>query len=77
MTTPNTGTEWENADYVWFNDTVSSQPVDLYGYDYSLVLEFGETSTYGFSSIDQFHVQETNRASANIYATLVSIGSWW
>lgn len=77
LTTPNTGTEWENADYVWFNDTQSSQSVNLYGIEYSLNLEFGETSTYGFSSIDQFHVQEAREGSADVYATLVSLDSWW
>ncbi|MCP3975779.1 MAG: hypothetical protein GY720_14940, partial [bacterium] len=77
LTTPNNGTAWQNADYVWFNDTVSAQNVSLYGIDYSLNVEFGETSQYGFSSIDQFHVQEAQSASANLYATLVEVGSWW
>ena len=77
LTTPNDGTAWENADYVWFNDTVSSQAVNLFGYDYSLNLEFGETSEFGFSSVDQFHVQEAQSASVNVYATLVSLDSWW
>ena len=77
LTTPNNGTAWENADYVWFNDTVSSQSVNLYGVDYTLNLEFGETTSYGFSSIDQFHVQEAQAASVNLYATLVSLDAWW
>ncbi|MGI9243369.1 MAG: choice-of-anchor K domain-containing protein, partial [Verrucomicrobiales bacterium] len=86
LTTPNNGTEWENADYVWFNDpnidrlslgTQSEQIVSLYGSDYTLNLEFGETSSDGFASIDQFHVKEARAASAKLYATLVSVGSWW
>ena len=77
LTTANTGNAWQNADYVWFNDTESAQTISLYGVDYSLNLEFGETSSFGFSSIDQFHVQESQSASANLYARLVSIGSWW
>ncbi len=86
LTTPNTGTAWENADYVWFNDadidslsvgTQSAQTVNLFGSDYRLNLEFGETSADGFSSVDQFHVKEARAASAKLYATLVSVGSWW
>ena len=77
LSTPNTGDAWENADFVWFNDTQSSQTLNLYGVDYSLNLEFGQTTQYGYSNIDQFHVQEDRSASASIYATLVELGSWW
>ena len=77
LTTQNTSDVWESADYVWFNDTASTETVNLYGHDFSLVLEFGETTASGFSEIDQFHVLENETASANLYATLVSIGSWW
>ena len=34
----------------------------------------GATTNYGFSSIDQFHVQESQSAAANLYATPVSVG---
>ncbi len=86
LTTANTNNAIESADYVWFNDpdidslsvgTKSAQTINLYGIDYSLNLEFGETSDFGFSSIDQFHVMEARSASASLYATLISVGSWW
>ncbi len=86
LSTPNTGNSWQNADYVWFNDpnidslsfgTQSEQRVNLYGVDYTLNLEFGETSSNGFASVDQFHVKEGRSASANLYAKLISVGSWW
>ena len=77
LTTPNTGTAWENADYAWFNDTASAQNISLYGIDYSLNLDFGQTTQFGFTSVDQFHVQESQSASADIFARLVEVAAWW
>ena len=77
LSTPNTGNNLENADYVWFNNTQSDQTISLYGTEYTLNLEFGETTSHGFSSLDQFHVEENRFSTANLYATLVEVGSWW
>ena len=77
LTTENNGDAWQNADYVWFNDTQSAQNVSLYGVDYTLNLDFGQSTQHGFSTVDQFHVQESQSASADIFATLVEVGSWW
>jgi type II secretory pathway pseudopilin PulG len=76
LTTPNSGNAWQNADYVSFNNgSVSAQTIELAGSLYTLNLEFGETSQYGSSSnnISQFHVQEAQSATANVYATLQAI----
>ena len=77
FTTLNDGNEWENADFIWFNDTESSQKVSLYGVDYSLNLEFGESTTNGNTTAAQFQVQEGETAIANLYGTLISVASWW
>ena len=66
LTPPNHGTAWENADYAWFNDTVSSRAPPPYGADYKLNLEFGETTGDEFSWIDQFHFQEAQAAAAKL-----------
>ena len=63
----------ENADIVRIGDLYAGVPVDLGGVSYSLVLEFGETTAGGFSTIDQFHVLEGESASGNLYGRLVEV----
>ena len=76
-TTQNNGTVWENADFISFLDTQSEQTIDLFGTEYSLNVEFGESTTAGNTWQEQFQVQEGEMAIANIYGTLMSVGSWW
>jgi hypothetical protein len=63
----------ENADFVRVGDLYAAAPVDLGGVSYNLILEFGETTEGGFSSIDQFHVLEGESASGNLYGRLVEV----
>ena len=63
----------QNADYVKLGNLYSDVPVDLGGVSYNLILEFGETTTGGFSFIDEFHVLEGEAASGNLYGRLVEV----
>lgn len=75
ISTPNLegNTAEESADYVKLGDLYSDVPVELGGISYQMILEFGETTEGGFSSIDQFHVIEGQSASGNLYGRLVEV----
>ena len=75
ISTPNLdgNTPEESADFVKLDDLYSGVPVDLGGASYSLILEFGETTDGGFSSIDEFHVLEGAAATGNLYGRLVEV----
>ena len=75
--TYNTGTAWENADTIQIDSTLSTETINLFGANYALNLEFGESSAGGSSSLDQFTVLEGETATAALYGTLVSLDSWW
>lgn len=64
-------TDEQSADYVKLGNLYSDVPVELGGVSYNLILEFGETTTGGFSSIDEFHVVEGKAASGDLYGRLV------
>ena len=61
----------ESADYVQFGEVGAKIPAVLGGVEYTLVLEFGETTENGFSTIDEFFVHEGESASGKLYGTLV------
>ena len=61
----------ESADYVQFGDIGAEIPATLGGIEYTLVLEFGETSENGFSTLDEFFVYEGESAIGELYGTLV------
>ena len=75
ISTPNldSNTAMESADFVRLGDIYSETSVQLGGSSYDLILEFGETSAGGFSSIDQFHVIEGQAASGNLYGRLIEV----
>ena len=64
---------WASADYVYLNDLASSVTQTLGGVEYELILEFGETSSEGFSTIDSFYVLEEGLATGTLYGTLVQV----
>ncbi len=47
------------------------------GADYYLNLEFGESTSNGQTTLDEFQVQEGQLATAKLYGSLISLGSWW
>ncbi len=69
------GTPEGDADFVRLQSLSSSAAATIEGSDYILVLEFGETTDSGFSTIDQFNVFESASASGNLYGTLMLAGS--
>ena len=73
INTPNLegNTPEESADYVQLQDIYSDVSVEIAGNSYQLILEFGETTEGGFSSVDQFHVIEGATASGSLYGRLV------
>ncbi len=75
INTPNHShnTPEESADYVKFGDTYAEFNATLGGIDYTLSVEFGETTESGFSSIDEFFVFEGEIASGTLYGTLLEI----
>jgi len=75
--TQNSGTVWENADMISFASNDSAQAINLYGADYYLNLEFGDSTSNGQTTLDEFQVQEGQLATAKLYGTLIQLGSWW
>jgi hypothetical protein len=69
LSTPNTGTELENADYVYFPDSISSQEFTIDNDDYVLEL-VGFSEDGGASITEEFHVLEDHTASAELYGVL-------
>ncbi|MEM8954802.1 MAG: choice-of-anchor K domain-containing protein [Verrucomicrobiota bacterium] len=68
----NTSDAWESADTIQLQNLFSSSTTDIEGRTYSLRLDFGDEGVdgFGWSEIDQFHVQEGQTASGNLYGTL-------
>ncbi|MEM9480887.1 MAG: choice-of-anchor K domain-containing protein [Verrucomicrobiota bacterium] len=73
VNTENNDDPWASADYVHLDNVHSAVSQSLGGTDYQLVLEFGETTEQGFSTIDNFHVFEGGTATGTLYGTLVPI----
>ena len=59
------------AAYVQLQNVTAETPVSLGGVDFDLRLEFGETTEFGFSTIDEFFVFEDSVASGTLYGTLI------
>ncbi|MEM7147915.1 MAG: choice-of-anchor K domain-containing protein [Verrucomicrobiota bacterium] len=70
LNTVNTDDPWASADYVQLQDVASELTQTINGREYFLKLEFGETSSNGFSTIDEFHVLENASATGSLYGTL-------
>jgi prepilin-type N-terminal cleavage/methylation domain-containing protein len=62
---------WRDADYVKLASPYASQTISFAGIEYSLQLEFGETSAAGLSLFDEFYVLEGMSASTRLYGTLI------
>ena len=68
-------TDEQNADYVKLGNLYSDVPVRLGGRAYDLILEFGDSTRGGFSSIDEFHVIEDRSASGQLFGRLIEVTS--
>ncbi|MCP4109960.1 MAG: hypothetical protein GY749_31300 [Desulfobacteraceae bacterium] len=72
ISTPNEGTEWEQADYVFFPDSLSEQYFDLDGKKYKLEL-IGFSQDEGENKVKEFHVLEDDGTSAELYGWLTAV----
>ncbi|MEM7146255.1 MAG: choice-of-anchor K domain-containing protein [Verrucomicrobiota bacterium] len=68
----NTSDVWESADTIKLQNLYSNSTTDIQGRNYSLRLDFGNEGVdgFGWTEIDEFHVQEGQTASGNLYGTL-------
>jgi len=66
---------WRDADYVKLANPYATQTISFAGIEYSLLLEFGETSAAGLSRFDEFYVLEGKSASTRLYGTLIETSS--
>ncbi len=71
INTLNTDDPWASADYVHVVNPVSSQTIVIDDYEFEFHLEFGESTSNGFSEFDNFHVLENANAVVNVYGNLV------
>jgi prepilin-type N-terminal cleavage/methylation domain-containing protein len=62
---------WRDADYVKLSSPFAARTISFSGIEYSLQLEFGETSAAGLSRFDEFYVLEGMSASTRLYGTLI------
>lgn len=66
---------WADADYVQLRRSIASEPLDFNGVLFQLQLEFGETTSQGFASFNEFHILEGKKATTKVYGTLVEVGT--
>ncbi|MCB1230080.1 MAG: choice-of-anchor K domain-containing protein [Verrucomicrobiae bacterium] len=74
INTTNTDDAWESADYVRIADPISRRRLVINQYEYDFNIEFGRTTSLGFSHFNEFHVFEDAWASSEIYGSLVEVG---
>jgi hypothetical protein len=69
VVTENNGSDWENADYVFFRNLFSTETFEIDGTSYKLqIIGFSEDG--GASTVTQFHVLEDEGTSAELYAKI-------
>ncbi|MDF1738704.1 MAG: choice-of-anchor K domain-containing protein [Verrucomicrobiales bacterium] len=71
---PNTTDEIASADFVYLDDARSSRTLVFNDYEFEFKIEFGNSSAQGFTFVDQFHVLEDKKASAELFGTFSLIG---
>jgi type II secretory pathway pseudopilin PulG len=57
----------EDADYVWIPTLASQMTTQVQGQTFYLQLRFGNSTSNGFTTIDEFHVHENKSATGSIY----------
>lgn len=74
INSPNDGDANHNADYVLFPSTLPSTSFSTGGRDYTLAfLGFGSLSGGGFLAVNEFHVLENCRASAQLIGEITDV----
>ncbi len=70
--TENTNDPVASADFVRFQSQTSLSQQLINGVRYNITLEFGSSTSQGFTSITQFHVFENQQATAELFATVIA-----
>lgn len=65
---------WPDADFVYLQDARASRTLIINDTEFEFRLEFGETTTDGFASFDEFHVLEERSSQVNLYGTFIELG---
>lgn len=66
---------WADADYVQLRRSIASETLNFNGVLFQLQLEFGETTSSGFASFNEFYILEGANATTKVYGTLVEVGT--
>ncbi|MBL9154314.1 MAG: prepilin-type N-terminal cleavage/methylation domain-containing protein [Verrucomicrobiales bacterium] len=74
VNTVNTADAWASADFVRVADPVARQIFAVNDYEYEFDIEFGRTTSLGYSRFDEFHVLENAWASAELFGRLIDLG---
>lgn len=70
--TPNEGTDWENADFVYFPDSFPTQSFAIDNVDYKLEM-IGFSQDGGKTKLKEFHVLEDHKTSAELYGWITAV----
>ncbi|MEM7697679.1 MAG: choice-of-anchor K domain-containing protein [Verrucomicrobiota bacterium] len=70
INTANTSDQWASADFVKLDNVTSQQVFGIGGYNFSLDIEFGDSTADGFAAFDEFHVLEGRSATSRVFGTL-------
>lgn len=68
----NSGTQAGDSDFLRIDYGNDAPTVRVYGRDYRVIIGFGQTSEFGFASVTEFNVFESEWATAELFATIVS-----
>lgn len=64
-----------SADFVFLDDARSSRTLVFNDYEFEFKIEFGDSTSQGFTFVDQFHVLEDKKATTDLFGTFTLIGA--
>ena len=73
INTKNTGTDAENADYVYLPTLGVPFATTVGGRKFKLDVRFGETTANGFGNVSEFHIYEGKSATGSLYGRITEV----
>lgn len=73
INTPNTGTQEQNADYVYLPTLGVPFTTTVGGKKFKLDVRFGETTANGFGNVSEFHIYEGTSATGSMYGRITEV----
>ena len=73
INTPNTGTNEQNADYVYLPTLGVPFTTTVGGRKFKLDVRFGETTANGFGNVSEFHIFEGTSATGSMYGRITEV----